>query len=471
MAVCCEFIHNASLIHDDLQDRDLLRRGLPTIWNRFGDHTAINLGDYFISGSFEILTNINVDAEYKCKAIAELSKIIKQTLKGQSLEILGRSDFDLRMEDYESTAKAKTGGLICLPIKLAMILKGKIIHDNNFKPLYEAGLAYQIQDDLSDFLGIKDRGLPGRDLKEGKMNVLIMHFLKFATSGEKFLLQEFLKKKSESISEEDILNWIKTIKAKGIIEKSIEHLIDVSRKSITQAHKLDKQIYEIVKFVNKNILNRISKKLKINMKKAIVVGSGFGGIASALRLKAMGYDVNVFEKLDQMGGRARVFKKSGYTFDAGPTVITAPFLFDELFELFNKKREKYIKFVKLEPWYRFYFSENNKFFDYSESLKKTEEEISKFNPADIDGYHSLVNFSEKIFNVGFEQLSAKPFDNFFFMIKQLPKLLILKSYLTVFGLVKKFIKNKQLRQALSIQPLLLGGNPTSTTSIYNLIHF
>ena len=207
------------------------------------------------------------------------------------------------------------------------------------------------------------------------------------------------------------------------------------------------------------------------MKKAIVVGSGFGGIASALRLKAMGYDVNVFEKLDQMGGRARVFKKSGYTFDAGPTVITAPFLFDELFELFNKKREKYIKFVKLEPWYRFYFSENNKFFDYSESLKKTEEEISKFNPADIDGYHSLVNFSEKIFNVGFEQLSAKPFDNFFFMIKQLPKLLILKSYLTVFGLVKKFIKNKQLRQALSIQPLLLGGNPTSTTSIYNLIHF
>ncbi len=262
LAVCCEFIHNASLIHDDLQDRDLLRRGLPTIWNRFGDHTAINLGDYFISGSFEILTNINVDAEYKCKAIAELSKIIKQTLKGQSLEILGRSDFDLRMEDYESTAKAKTGGLICLPIKLAMILKGKIIHDNNFKPLYEAGLAYQIQDDLSDFLGIKDRGLPGRDLKEGKMNVLIMHFLKFATSGEKFLLQEFLKKKSESISEEDILNWIKTIKAKGIIEKSIEHLIDVSRKSITQAHKLDKQIYEIVKFVNKNILNRISKKIK-----------------------------------------------------------------------------------------------------------------------------------------------------------------------------------------------------------------
>merc|ERR1711991_589417 len=178
------------------------------------------------------------------------------------------------------------------------------------------------------------------------------------------------------------------------------------------------------------------------MKKAIVVGSGFGGIASAIRLRANDYDVEIYEKLDQIGGRARVFKKSGYTFDAGPTVITAPFLFDELFELFNKKREKYIKFVKLEPWYRFYFSENNKFFDYSESLKKTEEEISKFNPADVDGYHKLVSFSEKIFNVGFEQLSTTPFHNFFFMIKQLPKLLILKSYLTVYGLVKKFIKNK-----------------------------
>ena len=262
IAVCCEFIHNASLIHDDLQDRDLLRRGLPTIWNRFGDHTAINLGDYFIAGSYDVITKINVNPEYKCNATSELSGIIKQTLKGQSLEILGRSDFDLRMEDYESTAKAKTGGLICLPIKLVMILLGKQINENYFKPLYEAGLAYQIQDDLSDFLGIKDRGLPGRDLKEGKMNVLIMHFLKYASNGEIFLLKEFLKKKSESISEEDILNWIKTIKSKGIIEKSIKHLVDVSKKSITQAHKLDKKIYEIVKFVNKNILNRISKKIK-----------------------------------------------------------------------------------------------------------------------------------------------------------------------------------------------------------------
>merc|ERR1711991_1274282 len=173
------------------------------------------------------------------------------------------------------------------------------------------------------------------------------------------------------------------------------------------------------------------------MKKAIVVGSGFGGIASALRLRKLGFQVTILEKLDQIGGRARVFKKEGYTFDAGPTVITAPFLFDELFSL----------------------------------LKKTETEIEKFNHKDVEGYRKLLKFSEKIFNIGFLKLSFTPFHNFWFMIKQLPTLLVFKSYLSVFGLVGKFIKNNQLQQALSIQPLLLGGNPITTTSIYNLIHF
>ena len=206
-------------------------------------------------------------------------------------------------------------------------------------------------------------------------------------------------------------------------------------------------------------------------KTAIVVGSGFGGISAALRMKAMGYEVSLYEKLNQLGGRARVFKKSGFTFDAGPTVITAPFLFNELFNLFGKDRSNYVKFVEVEPWYRFYFSSNNKTFDYSSSLKKTEEEISKFNDKDVLGYRKLLKFSEKIFNVGFNKLSFVPFHNFFFMLRQIPTLIKLKSYLSVFQLVSKFIKNEQIRQAFSIQPLLLGGNPVETTSIYNLIHF
>ena len=109
----------------------------------------------------------------------------------------------------------------------------------------------------------------------------------------------------------------------------------------------------------------------------------FRGIAAALRMKSLGYDVTLHEKLNQLGGRARVFKKSGFTFDAGPTVITAPFLFDELFKLFNKKRKDYVDFIKLDPWYRFYFSSNHKVFNYSASLDKTEKEIAKFNYDDV----------------------------------------------------------------------------------------
>ncbi len=206
-------------------------------------------------------------------------------------------------------------------------------------------------------------------------------------------------------------------------------------------------------------------------KTAIVVGSGFGGISASLRLKALGYEVSIFEKLNQLGGRARVFKKSGFIFDAGPTVITAPFLFNELFELFKKDRKKYVKFVPLEPWYQFYFSSNQKIFNYSSSLQITENEIAKFDSRDVEGYRNLLKFSEKIFKVGFEKLSFVPFHDFLFMVKQIPTLIKLKSYLSVFKLVSKFIKNEQIRQAFSIQPLLLGGNPINTTSIYNLIHY
>jgi phytoene desaturase len=206
-------------------------------------------------------------------------------------------------------------------------------------------------------------------------------------------------------------------------------------------------------------------------KKAIVVGSGFGGIASSLRLKALGYDVTLLEKLEQLGGRARVFRKKGYTFDAGPTVITAPFLFDELFNLFSKKRENYVKFKRLDPMYNFYFNQNKKSFNYFDKVEDSLKEIAKFDPKDVEGYKNLLKMSERIYKVGFDKLSFTPFHNFFFMIRQIPSLIKLKSYLTVFQLVSKYIKNEQIKQALSIQPLLLGGNPLETTSIYNLIHY
>ncbi len=205
-------------------------------------------------------------------------------------------------------------------------------------------------------------------------------------------------------------------------------------------------------------------------KKAIVIGSGFGGIAVSLRLKKLGFETTIIEKLGDLGGRARVFNINGFKHDAGPTVITAPFLFDELFELFNKKRSDYLNFVPLEPWYRYYFHDG-KTFDYCSTVEKTNDQISKFDPDDVDGYKKLLNQSKKIFDVGFTKLSDKPFISFFKMIKVIPNLIFLQSYLTVSQLVNKYLKNSYLRKAFSIHPLLVGGDPHTTTSIYALIHY
>jgi len=206
------------------------------------------------------------------------------------------------------------------------------------------------------------------------------------------------------------------------------------------------------------------------IKKAIVIGSGFGGIAISLRLQKLGYETTVIEKLNDIGGRARVFKVNGFKHDAGPTVITAPFLFDELFSLFGKKRQDYLNFVPLEPWYRYYFHDG-KTFDYCSTVEKTNEQISKFNTKDVKGYARLLNKSKKIFDVGFTQLADKPFISFFKMLGVVPNLIILQSYLTVSQLVNRYLKNPYLRKAFSIHPLLVGGDPHTTTSIYALIHY
>lgn len=204
--------------------------------------------------------------------------------------------------------------------------------------------------------------------------------------------------------------------------------------------------------------------------RAIVIGAGFGGIASALRLCAKGYSVTLIDKGDQLGGRARVFERNGFIFDAGPTVITAPFLIEELFALFGKKASQYVSIVPVTPWYRFYFHDNTTF-DYGGTLEATLEEIKKISPNDAIGYQNLLATSESIFDIGFTQLSDVPFHNPLSMIRQVPNLIRLGCYKTVWQLVCEHLEHEKLRQAFSIQPLLVGGNPFDTTSIYNLIHF
>ena len=204
--------------------------------------------------------------------------------------------------------------------------------------------------------------------------------------------------------------------------------------------------------------------------KALVIGAGFGGIAAALRLRAKGYEVTLVDRCAGLGGRAQVFERDGFKHDAGPTVITAPFLFEELFALFGEKFEDHVKLVPLTPWYRFHFADNSHF-DYGGTLDQTLAEIARIEPADCDGYRALLVQSEKIFKVGFVQLSAEPFHRFSVMLKQIPALLRLRSQDTVWQLVCRHLKNPKLRQAFSIQPLLVGGNPFDTTSIYGLIHY
>ena len=201
---------------------------------------------------------------------------------------------------------------------------------------------------------------------------------------------------------------------------------------------------------------------------SIVIGSGFGGIAAALRLKAKGHQVKLIEKHPDLGGRARVFKKSGFIFDGGPTVITAPYLINELFELFKKDPKNYIELSPLKIWYQFIFEDKSKF-NYSGDEANMVKQIQDISKDDVEGYQKLVSFTKKIFDKGFTELADVPFDKPFVMMQQLPALLKLKSYKSVYSLVSSFIKNEKLRRMLSMHPLLVGGNPFTTTSIYGLI--
>ena len=204
--------------------------------------------------------------------------------------------------------------------------------------------------------------------------------------------------------------------------------------------------------------------------RAVVIGAGFGGIAAALRLRARGYQVTLCEALDQPGGRARVFRHDGFTFDAGPTVITAPHLFAELFALFGQRLDEHVELMPVDPFYRIQFTTGEEF-NFVGDDDRLFDEIRRFNPADVDGYRTLVAKAKQIFAVGYEQLADQPFDRVSSMLRVLPSMARLESFRTVHGLVARHIKDERLRQVFTFEPLLVGGNPFGTTSIYLLIHW
>ena len=211
------------------------------------------------------------------------------------------------------------------------------------------------------------------------------------------------------------------------------------------------------------------------MPKCIVIGGGFGGIAAALRMRKKGYDVTLIDKQDQLGGRGYQYRKQTdhgtFVHDAGPTVITAKFLFDELFELFGKRREDYVEFRDVYPWYRIQFADKSTF-DYGGTMEQFEAQIRKFGgEEDVKGFRKYLAHSKKIFDTGFTELGDQSFDKFTTMLKCAPDLIRLGCYRTVYQMGKKYIKSEKLRRVFSFQPLLVGGNPFNTTSIYSLIFY
>jgi phytoene desaturase len=203
---------------------------------------------------------------------------------------------------------------------------------------------------------------------------------------------------------------------------------------------------------------------------AVVIGSGFGGLAAAVRLRAMGHRVVILEAADQPGGRARVFRRDGFTFDAGPTVITAPHLFDELFALVGRDRRDYFDLMPVDPFYRVVFP-GGEHFEYVGDEERLLAQIAAFEPRDVDGYLRMVDHAKAIFEVGYVGLADQPFGSFGSMMRIVPDLVRLRAYKSVYGLVSRYLRDERLRQVFSFEPLLVGGNPFRVPAIYLLIHW
>ena len=205
------------------------------------------------------------------------------------------------------------------------------------------------------------------------------------------------------------------------------------------------------------------------MNKTIVIGAGFGGLALAIRLQAAGIPVLLLEQRDKPGGRAYVYQDKGFTFDAGPTVITDPTAIEELFALAGKNMADYVDLMPVTPFYRLCWEDGVQF-DYDNDQARLEAQICRFNPRDVEGYRRFLAYSRAVFKEGYLKLGTVPFLSFRDMLRAGPQLARLQAWRSVYGMVAKFIENEQLRQAFSFHSLLVGGNPFATSSIYTLIH-
>jgi phytoene desaturase len=206
----------------------------------------------------------------------------------------------------------------------------------------------------------------------------------------------------------------------------------------------------------------------MNRAHAIVIGSGFGGLAAAVRLGARGYRVTVLERLDAPGGRAYVFHQDGFTFDAGPTIVTAPALFESLWSLCGRRLADDVTLKPLSPFYRICLADGSAL-DWSGDAAAMEQEIARLAPDDLAGYRRFMRVSERLYRIAFERLMHLPFSRWQDMARQLPNLLRLRAYRSLYAVVASHVRDPRLRFALSFHPLFVGGNPFRTSALYGLI--
>lgn len=205
------------------------------------------------------------------------------------------------------------------------------------------------------------------------------------------------------------------------------------------------------------------------MRTAIVIGAGFGGLALAIRLQSAGVSTTVVEARDRPGGRAYVWEKDGFTFDAGPTVITAPDVLKELWALSGRDMAEDVTLLPVNPFYRLNWPDGTNF-DYTNDDTVLRAEIAKLDPGDIEGYGRFLEYSAGVYREGYEKLGHVAFLDFKSMLTAAPALAKYQAWRSVYSMVSSFVKNEKLREALSFHTLLVGGNPMTTSAIYALIH-
>jgi phytoene desaturase len=206
-------------------------------------------------------------------------------------------------------------------------------------------------------------------------------------------------------------------------------------------------------------------------KKVVVIGAGFGGLAIAIRLQSKGFDVTILEKNAMVGGHAYQFKKNGYTFDMGPSLVTAPDIIQKVFQVTGKKMEDYLELIALDPFYRIYFHDGS-LLDYTGDSKRMKTQMQRFNQRDAENYDRFIEKTAQLYQaVITDGLGSRPFSDWGTMLNFLPRALKLKALVSAFGFAKKYFQDPRHQFAFSFHPLFIGGSPFRAPAVYQMIPY